>query len=138
MNSDVLFIPTKRRSVLMGAVHARNGGRKRIRVLIGSWISGGVPKTERTGRNPYHLRLKRIDVPTGGATGGGTVNLSALGLITTGTINTTPTGTGKGGGISVSGGGVLVNADLRTGAGGDAITLNTSGIAITRGGAAQS
>ena len=75
-------------------------------------------------------------VTTGGATGGGSASLSTFGAISTGAINTTPTGKGAGGAISLSGNGVLVNGDLRTGTGGGIITLNSSG-AITRGGGAQ-
>ena len=47
MDSDVLFIPT-------------NGRGKRIRVLMGSQVFGGVPKTERIGRNSYQLNLETI------------------------------------------------------------------------------
>ena len=77
MNSDVLSIPTKRRSVVNGAVHAKkrasvlmgavlpkNGRRKRIRVLIGSWVFGWVPETERIGRTPYHPFTDPDDIPS--------------------------------------------------------------------------
>ncbi len=104
--------------------------------LVGSGIvtSGGLVSVS-AGSGALDATVGGIR--TGGAIGGGTVNLSASGLLTTGTVNTTPTGKGTGGAISVSVSGVLVNGDLRTGTGGGGITLNTSGAAITRSGGAQ-
>ena len=46
-------LPKTRAGVVNGAIHAKNGGRKRRRVLMGSCVFGGVPKIERIGRNPY-------------------------------------------------------------------------------------
>ena len=75
-------------------------------------------------------------ISTGGATGGGSVNIFSGAALTTGVINTTPTGTGTGGAISVSSNaGVLVNGDLRTGTGGGAIALTAT--TVTTSGGAQ-
>ena len=78
-------------------------------------------------------------VTTGGATGGGIVNIFSNGLLTTGAINTTPTGTGTGGAISLgtNSGGILVNGNLTTGTGGGAISLNSTFAGITTSGGAQ-
>ncbi len=79
-------------------------------------------------------------ITTGGATGGGSVQVSSNGLLTTGAINTTPTGTGVGGPITLTtnNGGILVNGNLTTGTGGGAIALSSSGAgaAITTSGGA--
>ena len=78
-------------------------------------------------------------ITTGGATGGGAVDVFSSGLLTTGVINTTPTGTGTGGAIALTGnnGGILVNGNLTTGTGGGAISLNATNAGITTSGGAQ-
>lgn len=78
-------------------------------------------------------------VITGGAAGGGSVNVFSSGLLTTGGINTTPTGTGTGGAIALTGNnaGILVNGNLTTGTGGGTISLSATNAGITTSGGAQ-
>lgn len=77
-------------------------------------------------------------IATGGATGGGFVNVFSSAALTTGAINTTPTGTGTGGSITLTAnsGGIAVNGNLTTGTGGSAIALSSTGAAITTSGGA--
>jgi len=104
--------------------------------LVGGGIStsGGTVSLNSSGGG---IDASTGGITTGGATGGGTVNLTAFGPITTGTINSTPTGTGTGGAITLGSTGITVSGDLRTGTGGGAISLGSSNAAITRTGGSQ-